>query len=67
VFDVAFEEDTARSRKDTHQNLALLRKLALNMLCSHPEKGSIKDKINSAGWNDTFLLSLLRHMRWPCG
>ena len=64
VLDVAFEEDAARSRKDNApQNLALLRKLALNMLRSHPEKGSIKGKIKRAGWNDAFLLSVLGHMR----
>jgi predicted transposase YbfD/YdcC len=64
VLDVAFEEDAARSRKDNApQNLALLRKLALNMLRSHPEKGSIKGKIKRAAWNDAFLLSVLGHMR----
>lgn len=64
VLDVAFEEDAARSRKDNApQNLALLRKLALNILRSHPDKGSIKGKIKRAGWNDHFLLTLLGHMR----
>ena len=64
VLDVAFEEDAARSRKDNApQNLALLRKLALNMLRRHPDKGSIKGKIKRAGWNDAFLLSALGHMR----
>lgn len=64
VLDVAFDEDRARSRKDNApQNLALLRKLALNLLRAHPEKGSIKGKIKRAGWDDAFLLSLLGHMR----
>jgi predicted transposase YbfD/YdcC len=64
VLDVAFEEDAARSRKDNApRNLALLRKLALNILRSHPDKGSIKGKIKRAAWNDDFLLSLLAHMR----
>ena len=64
VLDVAFDEDAARSRKDNApQNLALLRKLALNIIRSHPDKGSIKTKIKRAGWNDTFLISLLSHMR----
>ncbi len=63
VLDVAFDEDAARSRKDNApQNLALLRKLALNILRTHPDKGSIKGKIKCAGWNDAFLLSLLGHM-----
>jgi predicted transposase YbfD/YdcC len=64
VLDVTFEEDAARSRKDNApQNLALLRKLALNILRQHPEKASMKGKIKRAGWDDTFLLSLLAHMR----
>jgi predicted transposase YbfD/YdcC len=64
VLDVAFDEDRARSRKDNApQNLALLRKLALNMIRQHPAKGSIKTKIKRAGWDDAFLLSLLGHMR----
>jgi len=64
VLDVAFEEDAARSRKDhAPQNLALIRKLALNILRTHPDKGSIKGKIKRAGWNDAFLLSMLGHMR----
>ncbi|MDR6532887.1 hypothetical protein J2800_004994, partial [Caulobacter rhizosphaerae] len=28
-----------------------------------PDKGSIKTKIKRAGWDETFLLSLLGHMR----
>tara|TARA_R110002072_G_scaffold83342_1_gene189238 strand:+ start:462 stop:848 length:387 start_codon:yes stop_codon:yes gene_type:complete len=66
VLDVAFEEDAARSRKDNAaQNLALIKKLALNILKTHPDKGSIKGKIKRAGWNDAFLLSMLGHMRYP--
>lgn len=64
VLDVAFDEDRVRSRKDhAPQNLALVRKLALNLLRQHPDKGSIKGKIKRAGWDDAFLLSLLGHMR----
>lgn len=64
VLDVAFDEDRVRSRKDhAPQNLALMRKLALNILRQHPDKGSIKGKIKRAGWDQTFLLSLLGHMR----
>ena len=64
VLDVAFAEDAVRSRKDNApQNLALLRKLALNTLRHHPDKGSIKTKIKRAGWDEPFLLSLLGHMR----
>lgn len=64
VLDVDLAEDAARSRKDyAPQNLALIRKLALNLLRQHPEKGSIKGKIKRAAWNDAFLLSLLAQMR----
>jgi predicted transposase YbfD/YdcC len=64
VLDVALLEDASRSRKDNApQNLALIRKLALNTLRQHPDKGSIKTKIKRAGWDETFLLSLLGHMR----
>jgi len=64
VLDVDLCEDAARSRMDNApQNLALLRKLALNTLRQHPDKGSIKGKIKRAGWDDDFLLSLLGHMR----
>jgi predicted transposase YbfD/YdcC len=64
MLDVAFDEDRARSRKDSApQNLALLRKLALNTLRHHPAKGSMKTKITRAGWDDAFLLSALGHMR----
>jgi predicted transposase YbfD/YdcC len=64
VLDVTFLEDRARSRKDNApQNLALLRKLALNIARHHPAKGSMSKKLKRAGWNDDFLLSMLGHMR----
>src|SRR5487761_2015890 len=64
VLDVDLAEDAARSRKDNApQNLALIRKLALNLLRRQPDNGSIKGKIKRAAWDDTFLLTLLRHMR----
>jgi predicted transposase YbfD/YdcC len=64
VLDVDFCEDAARSRKDNApQNLALVRKIALNLIRLNPGKGSIKGKIKRAGWDDSFLLSLLSQMR----
>ena len=64
VLDVVFDEDGARNRKDHGpQNIALLRKIALNLLRSHPDKASIRRKIKKAGWDDTFLLSILAQMR----
>jgi predicted transposase YbfD/YdcC len=64
VLDVDFLEDAARSRKDNApRNLALIRKIAMNLIRQHPAKGSIKGKIKRAGWDDAFLLSLLGQMR----
>ena len=64
VLDVVFAEDGARNRKDNGpQNIALLRKIALNLLRSHPDKASIRRKIKKAGWDDFFLLSVLAQMR----
>ncbi|MDR3475334.1 MAG: ISAs1 family transposase [Devosia sp.] len=64
VLDVDFGEDAARSRKDNApQNIALIRKLALNTLRRNTDKGSIKTKIKRAGWDNAFLLSILGHMR----
>lgn len=64
VLDVVLNEDRARNRKDHGpENIAILRKLALNILNDHPEKASIRRKIKRAGWDDAFLLSLFAHMR----
>src|SRR5438046_4722576 len=59
VLDVVFDEDRARNRKDNGPgNLAILRKLALNMLRTHPDKASTRRKITRAGWANAFLLSM---------
>lgn len=59
VLDVAFDEDGSRARKDAApENLAVLRRLALNILQAHPAKISVRRKINAAAWDDMFLLSL---------
>jgi predicted transposase YbfD/YdcC len=64
VLDVHFGEDANRARKDNApENLAILRRLALNMLRSHPDPASIRRKIKRAGWDDAFLLATLGHMR----
>ena len=62
-------EDQNRSRKDNGpQNLALLRRWALNACKIEGSKGSVKGKLKRAGWNDDFLARLLTqpiqsHMR----
>ena len=64
VLDVVFDEDAARNRKGSGpQNLAILRKLALNLLRSDQRKGSIRRKVKRAGWDNHFLISLLSQMR----
>jgi predicted transposase YbfD/YdcC len=64
TLDVILDEDGSRARKDNApQNLATLRKLALNLLRRHQGKGSIRGKIKRAGWNNAFLQTLLAQMR----
>jgi predicted transposase YbfD/YdcC len=64
VLDVVLDEDLARARKDhAPQNLALLRRLALNVLRAHPGKQSLNLKRQRAGWDESFLLELFTHMR----
>jgi len=62
--DVVFDEDLARNRKDhAPRNLAVLRRMTLNILRAHPDKASLAGKRKKAGWNDHFFLSLFTHMR----
>jgi predicted transposase YbfD/YdcC len=64
VLDVHFAEDRNRARKDNApENLAILRRLALNILRAHPDPASIRRKIKRAGWDDAFLMETLSHMR----
>jgi len=64
VLDVVFAEDANRARKDdAPENMAILRRLALNILRAHPEPISMRRKMNAAAWDDTFLLSLLNQKR----
>ena len=64
VLDVVFDEDGNRSRKDNApENLAILRRLALNIIRCHPARISMRQKVKRAGWDDAFLLDILSHMR----
>lgn len=64
VLDVLFAEDACRSRKDhAPENLAVLRKLAINILQTTPGPQRMRHKMLHARWNDTFLLNALVHMR----
>ena len=64
ILDVVFAEDANRARKDAApENLAILRRFALNLLRTHPEPISMRRKMNAAAWDDTFLLTLLGQKR----
>jgi len=65
TLDVSLDEDRARSRKDyAPENLAVLRRMALNIARTHPDtKTSLRRKLLRAGWDDSFLFELIRHMR----
>lgn len=64
VLDVHFAEDGNRARRDNApENLAILRRLALNILRTHPDRASIRRKIKRSGWDEAFLLSMLGQMR----
>jgi hypothetical protein len=60
VLDVTMNEDQARNRKDHGpENIAILRRLALNLAKLEGSKGSMKGKLKRAGWDDAFLTKLL--------
>jgi predicted transposase YbfD/YdcC len=58
--DVIMDEDQARNRKDHGpENLALLRKLVLNLAKLEPSKASLRGKLKQAGWDNAFLAQIL--------
>jgi predicted transposase YbfD/YdcC len=61
VLDVAMGEDTNRTRKgESAQNLALIRKLALNLLRRETSvQAGIAAKQKRAGWDHSYLLKIL--------
>ena len=60
VLDVIFGEDQSRTRAGyAAQNLATLRRLALNLLKREKKKRSIKGKQLDAGWDNAYLLKVL--------
>jgi len=49
VLDVVFQEDAARTRRgNADHNLALLRKMALNLLRQHPPKARSRASVTAA-------------------
>jgi predicted transposase YbfD/YdcC len=61
VLDVVFREDASRTRlQHADDNLALLRKIALNLIRQHPAKGSLKRKRYRAALDEDFLLEVIQ-------
>lgn len=64
ILDVVFDEDDARARKDNApENLAVIRRLALNILNAHPIDLPVISKKRRANWNKEFFFELFTHMR----
>ena len=58
--DVTMNEDQLRNREGHGpENLALLRRPALNQAKLAPTKGSMRGKLKRAGWDETRLCNLL--------
>ena len=61
VLDVIFKEDQSRLRRGYGaQNMALVRRLAFNIVRAGRGKKSIKTARKAAGWNPNFLNSILQ-------
>lgn len=64
VLDMAFDEDRARNRKDNGpENLAILRKLTLNLLRTARPDLPVRRKRKRSGWSDPFARSVIGQMR----
>lgn len=60
VLDVIFDEDACRVRRDHGaENMALMRRITLNLIRTDTSKGSVKLKRHRAAWNDDFLAQVL--------
>lgn len=64
VLDVTFDEDAARNRADNGpENLAILRRLTLNLLRTARPKLGVSRKRKRAGWSDDFAKTIIGQMR----
>lgn len=60
VLDVTFQEDASRVREQhARHNLALLRKIAINLIHHSTTTGSVRGRRKQAAWNDAFMAQLL--------
>ena len=61
--DVTFREDLQRTQTgNAPENLAIIRKLSLQLLNKITDKESIKSRRKLAGWNDQYLIKLLSNI-----
>ncbi len=61
MLDVVFHEDQSRARTlNAAENLATLRKIALQLLYQADDKASMKNRRHKAAWNNDYLLTLLK-------
>ncbi len=61
--DVTFREDLQRTQTgNTPENLAIVRKLSLQLLNKITDKESIKSRRKLAGWNDQYLIEMLSNI-----
>lgn len=64
VLDVTFDEDAARNRADNGpENLAVLRRLTLNLLRTARPKLQVSRKRKRSGWSDAFARTTIGQMR----
>jgi predicted transposase YbfD/YdcC len=64
TLDVVFDEDDARSRKDHGpENLAVIRRLAQNILRMHPTDEPLSHKMRRAMWSKDYFFQLFAHLR----
>ncbi len=55
VLDVVYREDDSRIRRGNGaENVAIVRRLCMNLARLHPKKDSMRGKLKSAGWDDDF-------------
>lgn len=60
VLDVTFQEDTSRVREQhARRNLAMLRKIAINLIHQSTTTGSVRGRRKQAAWDNDYMAQLL--------
>ena len=61
VLDTTMNEDRQRNRTEHGpENLALMRRMALNIARNEPGKDAMRGKLKRAGWDNRFLIKMGR-------